>query len=233
MWFFFKLPFMLLRVTPQIPQVLRHEAASETGPRARSGPEQLVAPQDQELIAGTLTAIAARDPGFDARATTEAVIRARDTVDRSRQSLDLSEARLVVSDGLWRVFAMLQEARSAHALRRQGTSAVTSATVVAAVQDQLSEELRIRLTCEGERWEEVEGLAVRGQRGRRAWHEDWTVRRSSTANTVPGGGVLQGRCPQCGAPLKVDAAGGCSYCHALVLTDGRDWVVWSVEEEPW
>jgi hypothetical protein len=233
MWYFFKLPFMLLRIAPKIPQILRHEAAAETGSRARSVSEQLVPAQDQAVIAGTLAAIAAHDPGFDARATTEGVVRARDTVDRSRQSLDLSEARLVVSDGLWRVFAMLQEARSAHGLRRQGASAVTSATVVEAIRDQLSEQLRVRLTCEGERWEEAEGLAVRGQSGRRTWHEDWTVRRSSTATTVPGGGLLQGRCPQCGAPLKVDAVGSCSYCHALALTGGSDWVVWSAEEEPW
>jgi hypothetical protein len=232
-WFFVKLPFMLLRVVPHLGDVLRHEAATDTGSRARSCSEQLVPAQDKKVIAAVLSAIVAHDPGLDVRATTDAVVGAREVVNRSRESLDPSGARLVMSEGLWRVFCMLLDARRSHGVSRQGISMVTSASVASAVRDQVSEELRVRLTCEGERCEIAEGSVIRGRRGRRAWSEDWTIRRSATARTVPNGGVLDGRCPQCGAPLKVDVLGSCSYCKALALTGGHDWVVWSIEEEPW
>ena len=36
-----------------------------------------------------------------------------------------------------------------------------------------------------------------------------------------------------GRIIDVGPDGSCRYCEALVLTSGQDWVVWSIEEEPW
>jgi hypothetical protein len=107
------------------------------------------------------------------------------------------------------------------------------ADVVAVARDQLAEQLRMRLACRGERYEVADGVVLRGQPGQKDWSEDWIIRRSADAATPASGGVLSGLCPQCGAPLQVDEGGSCAYCGALVLSGGRDWVVWSIEEAPW
>jgi hypothetical protein len=232
LWLLLKLPFMILRVIPHVGDILRGEAATDSGARARSSGEELTPADDHGVVAAGLAALRSRDGGFDLAATTRGVVRAREVVDLARQAGDASAARLVMSDGLWRVFVLLLAERAAHGVRREGTSVVVGAEVVAATRDRLAEQLRIRLACRGERCE-VAGVVLRGQYGPQDWAEDWIIRRSVDATTPSNGGVLGGRCPQCGAELRVEADGSCAYCRALVLAGGRDWVVWSIEEAPW
>jgi hypothetical protein len=227
-----KLPFMILRVIPHVGVILRGEAATDSGARARSAGEELTPADDPAMVAAALTALKARDGGFDLGATTRGVMRAREVVDLARQAGDASAARPVMSDGLWQVFVLLLAERAAHGVLRQGKSVVIGAEVVAATRDRLAEQLRIRLACRGERCE-VAGVVLRGQYGLQRWDEDWIIRRSADATTPPNGGILSGRCPQCGAALRVEADGSCAYCRALVLAGGQDWVVWSIEEAPW
>jgi hypothetical protein len=232
LWQLLKLPFMILRVVPHVGGILRGEAATDSGARARGTGEELTPADDQAVVAAALAALKSRDGGFDLAATTRGVVRARQVVDLARQAGEASAARQVMSDGLWRVFVLLQAERAAHGVQRQGSSAVVGAEVVAATRDRLAEQLRIRLACRGERCE-IAGVVLRGQYGQQSWDEDWIIRRSADATTPANGGVLSGRCPQCGAALRVETDGSCAYCRALVLAGGRDWVVWSIEEAPW
>jgi transposase len=227
-----RLPFMILRVIPHVGGILRGEAATDSGARARTSGEELTPADDQAVVAAALTRLKSLDAGFDLAATTRGVVRAREVVGLARQSGDASAARQVMSDGLWRVFVLLLAERTAHGVRRQGTSVVVGAEVVAATRDQLAEQVRIRLACQGERCE-LAGMVLRGQYGQQRWDEDWIIRRAADATTPANGGVLSGRCPQCGAALRIEADGSCAYCRALVLAGGRDWVVWSIEEAPW
>ena len=233
LWLLIKLPFMILRVVPHLGDILRHEAATQTGVRAQRSAEELTPAEDQAVVAAALAGIRAHDAGFDLAATTRGVGRAREVVDRARQAGDASAARQVLSDGLWRVFVLLLEMRAAHGVQRQGTSVIVAAEAAEATRDPLAEQLRIRLTCRGERYELTGGVALRGQPGQQTWHEDWVIRRSAQATTPANGGILAGLCPRCGASLHVEANGSCAYCKALVLTGGQDWVVWSIEEAPW
>ncbi len=233
LWLLIKLPFMVIAMVPHLGQVIRQEAATAYGERAQYGGEQLTPADDQAAVAAGLAGVKSHDPGFDVLLPVRGVVRAREVVDRARRTGDASAARQVLADGLWRVLVLLLDERAAHEVRRQGSSAVTAATVVSVTRDQLAEQLRIRLTCRGERSEVVGTDVLRGGPGQQEWLEDWTVRRSATATTPAYGGLLDGRCPQCGADLQVDQDGSCAYCRALVLTGGRDWVVWSIEEAPW
>jgi hypothetical protein len=232
LWLLVKLPFMILRVVPHTGALFRREAATDSGPRARAR-EELTPADGQAAMAAVLAEVRSHDAGFDLAATAQGVVRVRRVVAKARQTGDASIARPVLSDGLWRVFVLLLAERTTHAVTRQDTSEVMGAEVVAAARDRLAEQFRIRLACRGERYEVASGVVVRGQPGQKDWSEDWIIRRSADAATPASGGILSGRCPQCGAPLQVDESGSCAYCQALVLSGGRDWVVWSIEEAPW
>jgi hypothetical protein len=232
LWLLVKVPFMILRVVPHTGALLRREAATDSGRQARTW-QELTPPDGRAAVAAVLAEVRAHDAGFELEATARAVVRARQVVDQARQTGDPSIARPVLSDGLWRVFALLLAERTAHAVIRQETSAVVGAEVVMAARDQLAEQLRIRLACRGERYEMAGGVVLRGQPGQKDWSEDWIIRRSADAATPASGGILSGQCPQCGAPLHVDEDGSCAYCKALILSTGQDWVVWSIEEAPW
>jgi hypothetical protein len=235
LWSFLMIPFMFFRAVPHLGALLRHEAATDTGARTRLPGAELLPAADGDSLGPALAGISGRDPGFSLVATTASVISARAVVNRSRDAFDASLARPVLSDGLWQVFVMVIAARSFHEIRRQERSDIVNTFVVSATRGQLVEELRIRLTLRGERCEVAgaNGPVVRGTSGPHTWSEDWTIRRSSTAITRAGGGTLEGRCPQCGAPLQVDSLGSCTHCMSLVVSGGHDWVVWSIEEDPW
>lgn len=61
----------------------------------------------------------------------------------------------------------------------------------------------------------LEAITVRF--GTAAGEEDWVFQRSATAATPADPVAAAGHCPGCGAPLRLDSAGGCPYCHATVL----------------
>src|SRR5450755_4426348 len=151
LWLMLRLPFMILRVIPHVGGILRGEAATDSGARARTSGEELTLADDQAVVAAALTKLKSQDAGFDLAATTRGVVRAREVVDLARQAGDASAAREVMSDGLWRVFVLLLAERTAHGVRCHGTSVVVGAEVVAVSRDQLAEQLRIRLSCQGER----------------------------------------------------------------------------------
>jgi hypothetical protein len=77
--------------------------------------------------------------------------------------------------------------------------------------------------------ERTEGMVVaaldRLAGGREApiWEEDWVFQRAAGAVT-PAGGAEAGLCPTCGAPLRLDAAGSCAYCHSTLLA-APGWVL--------
>ena len=233
LWLIYKMPFQFLWHVPQFGEVFRRTAATTAGVRAQTSFEQLTPPADRAACAAVLAEVRSHDAGFDLAATARGVVRARQIVDRARLAGDASAARQVMSDGLWQVFVMILDSRTAHDIRRQGTSTVVEAKVVAATRDQLAEQLRLRLKCSGERSEAAGEQVLRGNAVPGIWHEDWIIRRSAAATTPEKGGVLSGTCPNCGAALDVGPDGSCGYCSALVLTSGQDWVVWSIEEEPW
>jgi hypothetical protein len=166
LWLLVKMPFMVLRAVPHTGALLRREAATDSGRRARTW-EELTPADDQAAVAAALDEVKSHDAGFDLAATTRAVAGARRVVDQARQAGDASVARPVLSDGLWRVFVLLLDERAAHGVVRQGTSAVVGADVVAAARDQLAEQLRIRLACRGERYEVADGVVLRGQPGQK------------------------------------------------------------------
>jgi hypothetical protein len=233
LWLIYKMPFQFLWRAPQLGEAFRHTAATTAGVRAQQSFEQLTPPADRATCAAVLAEVRSHDAGFDLAATARGVVRARQIVDQARMTGDASPARQVMSDGLWQVFVMVLDSRAAHDIHRQGTSTVVEAKVVAATRDQLAEQLRLRLKCSGERSEAAGEHVLRGNGIPGIWHEDWIIRRSASATTPENGGVLSGTCPNCGAALDVGPDGSCRYCAALVLTSGQDWVVWSIEEEPW
>jgi hypothetical protein len=62
----------------------------------------------------------------------------------------------------------------------------------------------------------------------RVFSEYWTLIRSRQApSSKPG----DRNCPSCGAPLKVNMAGNCEYCHAKITSGEFDWVLSKIEQD--
>ena len=63
----------------------------------------------------------------------------------------------------------------------------------------------------------------------RQWSEYWTFVRYSKAKPGPARADLN--CPNCGAPLKINAAGICEFCKGKVTSGEYDWVLSKIEQD--
>ena len=63
----------------------------------------------------------------------------------------------------------------------------------------------------------------------RRWSEYWTFIRNSKAVAAPARADLN--CPNCGAPLKVNATGICEFCGGKITSGDFDWVLSKIEQD--
>jgi len=63
----------------------------------------------------------------------------------------------------------------------------------------------------------------------RRWSEYWTFIRSRKAKPGPARADLN--CPNCGAPLKVNATGICEFCGGKITSGEFDWVLSKIEQD--
>lgn len=62
--------------------------------------------------------------------------------------------------------------------------------------------------------------------------ECWTFIRKTGVKTLQVGGIIEHKCPSCGAPISLNEVGACAYCHATVTTGDFDWVVSAITAAP-
>lgn len=63
----------------------------------------------------------------------------------------------------------------------------------------------------------------------RRWSEYWTFIRYTKAKPTPSRADLN--CPNCGAPLKINATGICEFCGGKVTSGEFDWVLSKIEQD--
>jgi Tim44-like domain len=74
------------------------------------------------------------------------------------------------------------------------------------------------------------GRIVAGSRDRlRKWSEYWTFIRNRKAKPADARTDLS--CPNCGAPLKVNATGICEFCGGKITSGEFDWVLSKIEQD--
>lgn len=74
------------------------------------------------------------------------------------------------------------------------------------------------------------GKIIRGDKKIRPFSEYWTFLRKGTVKTDDKKGFKANTCPNCGAPLQVNATGQCEYCNTIVTSGDYDWVLSEIEQ---
>ncbi|MGC8626756.1 MAG: TIM44-like domain-containing protein [Acidimicrobiales bacterium] len=176
-----------------------------------------------------LAAIKAHDPAFDLEQFTQQVKRVFFLVEEAWSERKAEVSRQVMAGNLWQQHrAQVQGYIDAHKRNMLDYLAVSNIWPVAARSDQQFDTITMRIAAAGADYDvdDRDGRVVRGKRGEiTQWEEDWTFQRSSRATTQPSGGLLSGKCPNCGAALDIDPAGTCRYCHVTVMSGDYGWVL--------
>ena len=233
----FVLPFMLVRLVTSGRSMVKYGSAFDaaSGEHARWGYGTLEPVPAAAVARSGATAIAVRDPGFDPGALTGWAAAATGLICESLTSGDAAPVRTFMSNGLFRAHQALLELRARGGVSFEGSWQPAGATLVQAVSTPLVDEVRVRVSCQGWRWERhlPSGLTLRGGPDSGTWSEDLTFSRSAGTVTPSGGGLPAKRCPSCGAQLALDADGACQYCRGVVTAGRHDWVLVSWRSDPW
>jgi len=206
------------------------EAGRAGGPRP---PSPSAPPAGSDAAAG-LAAIEGHDPAFNIETFKASVERCFFVVEQGWTDQKPEMTRRVMADGIWQ-----QHKVQIEQYQRNGTRnvldglAVGKVTVRSASSDSQYDTVtaRILATCADYDVEVASGKVVRGNKHEMTpFQEDWVFQRSSKATTRAGGGTLEDKCPNCGAPLDVDLAGVCQYCRASIMGGDFDWVLTRIDQ---
>jgi hypothetical protein len=123
------------------------------------------------------------------------------------------------------------------AYKRQGLrnvldqSAITAMQPVKIQEDAFYNSITLRIGAQGYDYTvDDEGRVVSGSKQHiRRWTEYWTFIRNRKATASQARADLN--CPNCGAPLKVNAAGICEFCGGKITSGEFDWVLSKIEQD--
>lgn len=153
-------------------------------------------------------------------------------LNRAWAGMDLSGARPFVSDSMFHYLSYWISAYQEQGLRNQVDGAQLHRWSVAKVtRDRYFDAVTVRVWASGRDYttQVSNGRVVGGDRNRdRPYTEYWTLLRGAR---VRGATRVDKSCPQCGAPLKINQAGSCEYCHAHITSGEYDWVLSKIEQD--
>lgn len=75
-----------------------------------------------------------------------------------------------------------------------------------------------------------QGKMIRGSKTPTGFSEYWTFIRTTGSVTNSEKELKDNKCPNCGAPLEVNATGQCNYCTAVVSSGQYDWVLSQIDQ---
>lgn len=123
------------------------------------------------------------------------------------------------------------------AYRRQGLRNVLDQCRITAMQpvkiqeDAFYNAITLRIWAEGNDYTiDGSGRVVSGSKTKlRRWSEYWTFIRNRVSKPGPARADLN--CPNCGAPLKINATGVCEFCNGKITSGDFDWVLSKIEQD--
>jgi predicted lipid-binding transport protein (Tim44 family) len=176
--------------------------------------------------------IRSADPAFDERAFAARAERAFLTLQQAWENRDLDTARTFLSPGCYLGWsAQLEQMTAEHRRNVLEGLRVDALTPVKVIHGRVYDDVTVRIdaTCADYEVDEVTGHIVFGDRTPEPFVEFWTFQRSVDARSG-GADLLDKHCPNCGAPLAVNAVGECRYCKVAVTSGKFDWVLSRIEQ---
>jgi hypothetical protein len=177
------------------------------------------------------TRLRTEDPALTSEALAARLALIHAEVNRAWNAQDLAPARAFVSNGLFDYLGYWIQAYRAQGLRNVVDEArLLRWEPVKLGRDLQYDALTVRLFATGKDYTlDARGSVVGGSKsGSRDYSEYWTLIRGAGTRGPP---RAERNCPNCGAELRVEMSGDCSYCKVRVTTGRFDWVLSKIEQD--
>jgi ribosomal protein L37AE/L43A len=153
-------------------------------------------------------------------------------LQRAWSSLEWERARPHETDNIFQMHQYWIDAYKRQRLRNVvDNCAITGLQPVKIKEDAFYNAITLRIWAQGNDYTiNSSGEVVSGSRSRlRKWSEYWTFIRNKQAKPIAARADLN--CPNCAAPLKVNAAGVCEFCGGKLTSGEFDWVLSRIEQD--
>lgn len=192
-------------------------------------------PQSEQQLAAIRSGysqLVARDPGFDSGQFEDSVQRIFYAVEQAWCERDPSKTRTVMNDSLWQNHKQQMDAYVTRGAFNRLDSLALQFTFIESIQlGQTNQQIVVRFFADSADYDVNDaGKVLTGHKNVTSWTEDWVFVRSATATSKVGGGISAARCPNCNAPLDVDALGNCNFCKAAIMGGQHDWVLDRIDQ---
>lgn len=139
-----------------------------------------------------------------------------------------------VSDGVWERFTLqIDELRSLGRIDRMEKVQVLEATIAHVQSDAQFDtvHVRFRASAVNQMIEEKTGRVLHGSGSPTEFVEFWSFLRRPGAKTLAKGGLIEGFCPNCAAPIEVARLATCVACGSFLRSGEFDWVLAEITQE--
>jgi tellurite resistance protein len=190
---------------------------------------------DQQRISNTLELIRRHDPAFSEPAFCQRVTAAFLRIQQAWMDQNLQAVRAFISDGVYERFSLqfaeqkelgYRDVMENVALRQVRIVDVRSAGVF--------DEMSVRISAEAADYRI--GLNDRryisGSRAVEPFVEIWSfLRRRGAVTDLSKTGLIEGTCPNCGAPIEMNESANCAQCKAVLRSGEYDWVLSEITQD--
>jgi len=185
-------------------------------------------------VMSAVAAIKQADPAFEPETFLQRAEMAFLLVNRAYQDRNVHAARALMSPELWQSWSHAVEtfiARHQRPVLENLNVRGMQVPFVAHAADCDTIQVHLDYVAAPQLVDENTGQLVSGDHDDRRLGELWTFQRAAGAKTVVTGGVTASKCPNCGALLKLNPDGRCSYCGADITSGSYDWVTTRIDQD--
>lgn len=179
-----------------------------------------------------LAKIQSVDPNFNVQIFKDKTANAFYKIQEAWKNQDMNIARPFVSDAIMqRYTAMISDMRSRNERNILENIVVGSMTVHSASADNNFDYITVRIDASAADYTvDADSKLISGSKSDEPFTEYWTMLRTVDTLTQIDKQLKDNKCPNCGAPLEVNASGKCNYCGAIVSSGQYDWVLSQIDQ---
>ncbi len=174
------------------------------------------------------------DPNFNPEHFYQRVSSAFMKIQDAWCSQKLDTVRPFISDGVHERFRLQFLEQQAEGTRdRMSGITVEQVQLVQCTSDNLFDTAAVRIDAAAvdQTISTLDGRVMSGSGESKGFAEYWSFLRRRGARTLDKNGLIEGNCPNCGAPIELNAGAQCQSCHAQLRSGEYDWVLVEITQE--